>query len=287
MADARFSEDFWTDPKIRKLDQDTQKLFIYLFTNPHRNYCGVYYLPKAFMREQTGISDRGIDWSIEALSIDGFIEYSDDYQMVFVKNMLKRQAPGYINAKQIKGIESPNRLHGCPLIKSFLETYSSLNITVSYTPIDTPMDVQSQSKSQSQSQSQSIKEDACPPTAVSGDAQIVFTCNHFEVSDGYFKEIVKNYPGFSEELLTLELKKMRDSLMITQTSTKERPRVISRVLRTSYGIGYLVQLSYQEGTMNIDKELIERELAVILEGCRRKIGEGLSTNTAHCWSRSK
>lgn len=162
MADARFSEDFWTDPKIRKLDHDTQRLFIYLFTNPHRNYCGLYYLPKAYMREGTGLSDRGIDRGIDTLISGGFIEYSDSYQMVFVKNMLKHQAPNYLNDNQIKGIVNHlSRLHRCPLIQSFLETYKSLNINYSYTPIDTPLDTptvnnlnlntQSQSKSNSQS----------------------------------------------------------------------------------------------------------------------------------------
>jgi hypothetical protein len=152
MPDARFSEDFWTDPKIKALDMDTQRLFIYLFTNPHRNYCGLYYLPKSFIREQTGLSDRAIDRGIDTLQKGLFIEYSEEYQVVFVINMLKRKAPGFINDKQIKGITNHlNRLHGCYLIKSFLEHYKSLKITVSYTPIHTPMDVQSQSTSKSQS----------------------------------------------------------------------------------------------------------------------------------------
>lgn len=91
MADARFSEDFWTDPKIAQLDMEAQRLFIYLFTNPHRNYCGLYYLPKSFMREQTGISDRGIDRCIDALSKGDFIEYSEEYKIVFIRNMLKHR----------------------------------------------------------------------------------------------------------------------------------------------------------------------------------------------------
>jgi len=164
MADARFSEDFWTDPKISRLDMDTQRLFIYLFTNPHRNYCGLYYLPKTYIREQTGLSDRAIDRGIDTLSREGFIEYSEEYKVVFVKNMLKRQAGElafYLNAKQIKGIEKHlATLHGCPLIKKFIDRYGLTSIQISIntptntptnTPMDTPMDAQSQSQSQSQS----------------------------------------------------------------------------------------------------------------------------------------
>lgn len=210
MPDARFSEDFWTDPKIKALDMDTQRLFIYLFTNPHRNYCGLYYLPKSFIREQTGLSDRAIDRGMHTLQEGLFIEYSEEYQVVFVKNMLKRQAPGYINDKQIKGITNHlNRLHRCYLIKSFLEHYKSLNITVSYTPIHTPMDVQSQSISQSQSQS--VKDNAHPKN-LDAPATPFFSCAYFSVDLVYREKLSAEYPLLNDQRLSHELSKMEDWL---------------------------------------------------------------------------
>ena len=58
-----------------------------------------------------------------------------------------------------------------------------------------------------------------PPGDGSGDASPpapttppYFSCKHFEVSDEYFRELVKDYPALSNKSLLLELKKMRDWL---------------------------------------------------------------------------
>lgn len=158
MADARFAEEFWTDPKVQSLDLNTQRLFIYLFTNPHRNYCGLYYLPKGYIKEQTKLPDTSIDRGMDTLIHGQFIEYDEEFKIVFVKNMLKRQIGKVemLNQKQLKGIANHlETLHNCPLIQRFLDKYHYLDIPYKYTPVDTPintpMHIQSQSKSKSKS----------------------------------------------------------------------------------------------------------------------------------------
>lgn len=156
MSTARLDDDFWTDPKIKNLSPDDKLLFIWLFTNPYRSYCGLYYLPKPMIGKQTGLSNTSIDRGINTLIDTGLICYDEVLEIVFIKNMLKRQIgkSAALSDQQSKGIiKHLDTLHNCLLIQSFLEIYNHLNIPYSYTPIDTPIDSLNDTKSQSQSQS--------------------------------------------------------------------------------------------------------------------------------------
>lgn len=141
MAYKQIHEMFWTDPEIKKLDINDKLLFLYLISNPHANYCGLYYLPKSLIKEETGITDKGIDRGIDTLSVGYFIIYDDDLSMIWVRNMLKHQiGDKMVSEQQRTGIANQlKKLHNTVLIKDFLDCYGYLNINFTYTPHDTPI----------------------------------------------------------------------------------------------------------------------------------------------------
>lgn len=123
-------DSFWTDPKIKKLETKTKLLFLYLITNPHSHYSGIFYLPEVYIEEETGLSKKEIRYGIDTLSEGYLIRIDRIFQVIWVVNMLKYQAKG---AKQLKGIASHlTNLHNCPLIQDFLEYYKDLNIPFRY-----------------------------------------------------------------------------------------------------------------------------------------------------------
>jgi len=151
MSYARIDEGFWTDPKIKNLSPETKLIAAWLFTNPHRHFSGIYYLPKVLIAEEIGVSIDVSNKALKTLENKEFIKYSDEYSVVWVIKMLPHQTGGGLNEKQAKGIIAQLKtLHGCPLIKLFLETYQSFNIPFN-TPINTPTDTKSKSKSKSKS----------------------------------------------------------------------------------------------------------------------------------------
>lgn len=142
MAYKIITEGFWTDPKIKKLSSESKLLFLYLITNPHSHFTGIYYLPKEFIRIECGLSDRGIDRGMGGLSGLFLCDYDDINSVIFVRKMLKYQSCNqFYNDKQIKGIANHLRtLHNSCLIADFLKEYSDLKLDFSYTPIDRGID---------------------------------------------------------------------------------------------------------------------------------------------------
>jgi len=133
---------FWTDPKIKKLNVNERYLFLYLITNMHSHPTGLYYLPKTYIANESGLPNRGIDRGIATLIDREIINYDTYTEVIFIKNMMHYQ---YSNKKfseqQIKGIvKHLLMLHKSTLISDFLDKYKHLNIPLEYTPIDRGID---------------------------------------------------------------------------------------------------------------------------------------------------
>lgn len=168
MAYARIEEGFWTDPKIKALPLEGKMVAAWLFTNPHRHFSGLYYLPIVLIPHEIGLSIGVSEKIFKLLEEQGFIKYSFEFSVVWVVTMLKHQSGGKdLSAQQITGIRNHLKtLHGCPLIEEFIERYQHLGVNYDGkidTPINTPIDIKSQSQSQSKSKSKSNKDTPLPP----------------------------------------------------------------------------------------------------------------------------
>ena len=136
MAYARIDEGFWTDPKIRSLPIEGKMIAAWLFTNPHRHFSGIYYLPKVLIGDEIGVSMGVSDKNLKRLEEIWFLKYSPEYSVVWVIKMLGHQT-GYnsksgsnkLSPTQAKGISTHLlTLHGCPLIAEFLSYYNLFKI---------------------------------------------------------------------------------------------------------------------------------------------------------------
>jgi hypothetical protein len=133
MAYKSIHDTFWTDPKVKKLKPETKLAYLYLITNHHSHYSGIYYLPVDMVSLETGISKKNVKDIFGSLKSDKFMKYDNDMAIVWVINMAKYQINGQ---KQVQGAANHlSTLHNCPLIKEFLEKYKDLNIPYQY-PIE-------------------------------------------------------------------------------------------------------------------------------------------------------
>lgn len=92
---------YWSDSKVQAWPTETKMLALYLLTCEHRNLEGLYRLPFAYI-------EADLDWSREAvvnamadLIRDGFVDYDQDAQVIFLPRALKYHTPK--SGKQIQG----------------------------------------------------------------------------------------------------------------------------------------------------------------------------------------
>lgn len=111
----------WSDRRVRKWDDRTKLLAFYLLTCRHRNLEGLYELRYAYIEADLGWSEKDVRRAMDALLAEGFIQYDDEAEVVFVRNALKYQAPKSKN--QITGaINAVQEVPDTALMDAFLET---------------------------------------------------------------------------------------------------------------------------------------------------------------------
>jgi len=113
---------FWTDPKVRSLTEQERYLFLYCITCPSAHSSGLYYNPMPMISYETGINDKALSKAFGSLR-EGLMVYSGSLSgVIFVRNMLKFQAPNKNEkesiAKHLKTIQDKE------LLIMFLDTYT-------------------------------------------------------------------------------------------------------------------------------------------------------------------
>ena len=89
MSYQKIEETFWTDPKVQQLSPQEKLLFIYLITNSHVHYSGLYYIPKVVISEETGLPINPIDKALGSLTDGMFIRYDNSKKVIWVINMAR------------------------------------------------------------------------------------------------------------------------------------------------------------------------------------------------------
>jgi hypothetical protein len=90
---SQFRSSFWTGETGKKLrsDPDAQRLAIYLFTSPHANVIGFYWLPVQYAHMELGMPVEVVLTALRSLSEMGFAHYDHDLELVWVVNMAREQ----------------------------------------------------------------------------------------------------------------------------------------------------------------------------------------------------
>ena len=151
----------WMDPKVRKMDASTQRLFFYLMTNMHTHLCGMYYLPMAFMAHE--LCEDDIDTPMGKLIELGRVKYDEENEVVWVVNMFKFQGlskKGTASDKTKAAVKSQMDTLSIPYLESeFYGKYPIDTLSIPYRyPIDTLSDPGLQEQEQKQKQEQEQKQ---------------------------------------------------------------------------------------------------------------------------------
>lgn len=111
----------WHDPKFRALPAPGKLLFIYLITNPHAHVSGIYYLPDVTILHESGVKSESLNTLWDTLSRSELVFRDEKLEVVWVKNMLKRQ--GMHDKLIASAANHLETLHNSKLIQRFTDFY--------------------------------------------------------------------------------------------------------------------------------------------------------------------
>ena len=138
MAFKSVNDGFYYDSDVRALPKIASDLLLYLMTNPHGHFSGIYYLPLASVPVESKLTSEEIDKAIAILaniqenqidthrvsdnenqqkqrsnrvSVFGsnkeqhyFLRFDSENSVVFVKSMLRHQTGGRMSERQIRSV---------------------------------------------------------------------------------------------------------------------------------------------------------------------------------------
>ncbi len=152
MAYKNIHENFWRDREIKKLTSEEKLFLIYTITGPHSHFSGIYFLPKPYIVNDLGFSDRQIDRCLNTLGrgidtlSDGkfFMKYDVDKEIIWIRNMLRYQVfLKKVSPKIVQGIKNQLiSLPLSPLLHEFSQYYAEMKLPF-FAPDSIPYPMQS------------------------------------------------------------------------------------------------------------------------------------------------
>ncbi len=130
-----FNSETWTDPWFRKLSLTEKLLFLYLWTNSHRNVAGLYALDFETMAFETGIDSEQVEQALDALHPK--VQYDPEKNMVWILNHVKHQfyKTGKLSPKIAASIiKNLIAIAPHPFVDQFQRHYPTVTHTLSEIP---------------------------------------------------------------------------------------------------------------------------------------------------------
>jgi hypothetical protein len=127
----------WTDPKIKAFDGPTKLIYLYLWTCPHGNLAGIYYLPLEVIALEVGLELDTVRKGIDTLSEGYLVKYDPITCTIWVVEFYSKQPGGSKRAAHVKA--QLVTLHNSVLIKEFQAYYEKAKIPNRH-PTDTVSD---------------------------------------------------------------------------------------------------------------------------------------------------
>lgn len=124
-----FNSETWTDPWFRKLTRECKILFIYLWTNSHKNVAGLYVIDMETMAFETGLTLEETETALSTLHPK--VKYDERNKVVWVVNHVRHQymKTTKISPKIVTAI-TKNLLAISPhhFVTEFLDWYPTLEL---------------------------------------------------------------------------------------------------------------------------------------------------------------
>ena len=126
----KISPTFWvgqTGKDLRKAGPAVQLVALYLISNPHVNYIGVYRLPLAYARSDLKMSEKALTKALSILERIGFAKFDPPSEMVWVCQGARWQIGESLakTDRRVKFVQGEfNALPmDCPLRSAFFDRY--------------------------------------------------------------------------------------------------------------------------------------------------------------------
>lgn len=90
----RIPVNIWVDrfeKKLSEFEPEARLIALYLFTSPHVNRLGIYYLPYSYIAHDTGLSLTAVKHSMEELISHGVCEYDTHFHYVWICGFVGQQ----------------------------------------------------------------------------------------------------------------------------------------------------------------------------------------------------
>lgn len=162
---SKVAPQFWigeTGKALRKKGTEALLVAAYLMTAPNSNMLGLYYLPRAYIAHETGLSfegaSKGLQWAIEA----GFCDYDEEAEVVWVYEMAAYQIAVQLKRedKRCVGVQSefdsqPESKHLCGFHAKYRSAFHLKDLSENTSPSEAPSRAhRSQEQEQEQEQEQ-------------------------------------------------------------------------------------------------------------------------------------
>lgn len=208
----KIEETFWTDPKVSNLPPYEKLLFIYLITNSHVHYSGLYQISRATIQDETSLTPDALNKSLTSLIDNRLIRYDNDKKIVWVINMAKHQVQQGNKTNLIIGFAKQfNRLHNSALIKEFFIYYATL-----VDGILNPSEWDTDTLPESVALSSSIKH---KQKAVTKEKQAPL-----RLSDSEWLDTLQSNPAYQHVDIAYELDKMEAWLTLPKNKARKKTK---------------------------------------------------------------
>jgi hypothetical protein len=98
-------DSMWDSKEFQELSTENKLLLIYLKTNKHTHFSGLYRLPLLYISSDTKEPISTIETGIKLLQTHNFLLYDYDNSIIWVKEMLREQTKNLNFSKnQLRGI---------------------------------------------------------------------------------------------------------------------------------------------------------------------------------------
>lgn len=128
---SKLATSFWTDEPGRQLrarGPQLQVLAIYLISNKHSNYTGIYSLPKMYIAADLGIDMNSVDAMLRQLDELHYAKYDESAEVVWIIDAAREQLGESLKAadKMVKAVqrELSDLPKKCVLTAQFIERYA-------------------------------------------------------------------------------------------------------------------------------------------------------------------
>ena len=122
-----FDTECWSDPWIQERSPLGKLLFVYLWTNTHRNISGLYVITKKTIADETGLTRKQVDDLLQEL--DPKVKYDPVHSVCWVVKHARRQflRGEKISPKQKEGIRRHVlKLRWHPFFRDFADAYPEI-----------------------------------------------------------------------------------------------------------------------------------------------------------------